>query len=246
MGVRWVEFSGRMYAGKDYVAKAMVGYLLDAGCSVWKTAYAWKLKELIRKHFGVTKTGFDGGVGFLKSSMSAEQGAKNCITDLREICLGLYDENPAENLRVADFDVILETIRDMHTNKIESADGARRILQNFGTEVVRNKIVPTFWVDYLAAEIEKVRDALDFVIVTDRRFHNELLDPESYLVQVQTTIETRSRRSGVSVEKLREQAAHQSEIHCDELETQYIINNEPDGGDFLPDFQKIFRGRMAI
>jgi hypothetical protein len=54
----------------------------------------------------------------------------------------------------------------------------RRTLQYMGTEVVRNKIKDSFWVDHVHEQIEEAQ--VELAVVTDVRFENEVRAIESW------------------------------------------------------------------
>jgi len=51
-------------------------------------------------------------------------------------------------------------------------DETRRLMQNFGTEVMRS-MVPTFWVDRVADQVQQADAANRNVVITDVRYDNE-------------------------------------------------------------------------
>jgi hypothetical protein len=209
--------TGRMFSGKDYFARKLANYFMEKNYSVFKTAFAWKLKDYLKKYFGVTKEGLVSDYSKDKYSIDS------LIEAIRSDYIDLYSNVP--NLDEYMFYNISDVRDKMYYNMIDSKKGSRLILQKFGTEVVRENLSPSYWVDYVNNIIGKNKDHFDVVIVSDRRFINEDIEG-SKTIKIETSLKTRSKRSKLSEDDLIKLGKHGSESEIDEIHYDLTVSGE--------------------
>lgn len=96
----------------------------------------------------------------------------------------------------------------------------RRFLQVLGTDVGRNMISDTVWVDATLRRLENETSSSDDIVIADTRFQNEIdavksLSDESYAVRV--------HRPGVVA-----MSDHPSEVELDNYSFDVVLNNDGD------------------
>lgn len=231
-----IEITGKMHSGKDYFAQELVSEMSHRGFSVWKTSFAWKLKQLVARHFGVTKAGFLPGYAEQTQSSHVLQASQFC-DDIQDVYQDLYgEESPV--IPTSAFTTVFVTLEKMIQGAISGSTGGRTILQNVGTEIVREHLKQSFWVDFVARAADRLSPAADFVVVSDMRFVNEGIDG-SFKVKIIASDVKRALRSGVSLERLAEMAKHASEASIDEIEVDMVVDNSTDGVGFRWDLKSI-------
>jgi hypothetical protein len=142
------------------------------------------------------------------------------------------DKNPGYFHEV--YDIIDNVISGLMTG----FDAGRLILQKFGTEVVRKNFSDTFWRDFVNRKATELRDAVDYVIITDYRFPNEFI-PGSKTIKMVLPDNIRSFFSGMTIDKLKELSNHSSESSVDRLPVDLIINNTGTGENFEEEIKSI-------
>lgn len=98
----------------------------------------------------------------------------------------------------------------------------RRILQRLGTEVGRNLISDSVWVDATLRRIRRECDPWDDIVITDTRFNNEvaaLKDPEASPLRG-PVLAVRVNRPGIGPA-----GEHSSETDLDNYDFDYTIDN---------------------
>lgn len=103
----------------------------------------------------------------------------------------------------------------------EKDEAGRTLLQYVGTEVVREKR-PNFWVDFVVDVISLLDDKIDFVIVPDTRFPNEIDRvrergyPAAYIKVIRSAFDNRLTDA---------QKKHPSETALDYTKPDHVLVN---------------------
>lgn len=221
-----IEITGEMYSGKDYLSKQIYSYAAERGFTIMKIAFANRLKWYLRNGMGLTKHGPVEGWEFL-------DGNKRLLYDL--ISRDYYDmygelpDNKVNGKMIFDkiFNLRNVLIKKYENEGIYDKEMIRKILQQFGTEVIRNVFNDTYWRDFVVNAFNRVKDIIDIGIITDYRFPNETID-DAIKIRVNCDIEERSKRSGQSVDKLKELSMHASEYYIPKLKVDYEIDSPND------------------
>lgn len=100
----------------------------------------------------------------------------------------------------------------------------RHLLQYVGTDVVRTK-QPDFWVDFIISILTLFGSNWDYVIIPDTRFENEISLLKNHGFDV---IHLRVERPDFDNGLTEEQKMHPSETSLDQIEPDYIIENDSD------------------
>lgn len=105
----------------------------------------------------------------------------------------------------------------------------RRLLQQLGTDIIRNKLnKPNFHVARICEDIEICQDYVDYVIIDDARFLNEIYYPKAIFNDKVTTIRVNRLNKDFTPYNsslTEEQKKHPSETALDEFEFDYTIKS---------------------
>lgn len=104
----------------------------------------------------------------------------------------------------------------------KSTPEGREMLQNVGTEIVRNNYKDT-WVDIVIALLRGFQSVYDYVIIPDTRFKNEINKPKKYFDC--TTIRVCSSKIN---NLTKEQRRHSSETDLDHYGFDFVLENNYD------------------
>lgn len=105
----------------------------------------------------------------------------------------------------------------------------RSLLQRVGTEYVRDQLSKSFWIDYVWNMLDFSKDRWDTVIIADARYDNEIdVKPRAKKIDADASVKTikvaRNKKSSLSDE----QKKHSSESGVNNIDTDYVINNNGD------------------
>lgn len=140
---------------------------------------------------------------------------------------------------------LYEIRNEIIDNKISPKDGARLILQKFGTEVVRDYFGQDYWINYVEEKIIVPNPNIaDAVIITDYRFPNELLcgqnkDYDVISIRINANSEIRADRGRITTDKIKELSQHDSERLVSTLKVDYEFCNNTPHKDFSEEIDKI-------
>ena len=160
-------------AGKDTVAD----HLLDCFPGLVRVSFAGKLKEIISGIFDVPLAHFEdrklknaGHPNFSKWFLIKKFGSMEEFSSyLIPVLMELYDKNVSEVLTEGLDDNVAYAIYHW----IEEGCSPRRACQIIGTDILREKIDQSTWLNYAERQIKKVLAEGGSVAISDVRFPNE-------------------------------------------------------------------------
>lgn len=230
--IKIIQIAGKKHSGKSYLATKIFDYLSRKGYRIYKTAFAFYLKGILREcgvdkykplkifyHFGVFYEALRKEIFRLFDELGDSD-------DL----MGFFEKKGLLAKRVCDVDVLekLQIGFELYFQKNEYEAGFRILAQTIGTDIFR-QIDKNFWVKAIAKDIKKIGDTADFVIIDDYRFPNE--DLSSYFGK------DRVVRILLKTEKDESYDSHSSEISVDKVPYDlYVIRNR---SEYNPSFDFI-------
>lgn len=162
--------------------------------------------KLILLH-GLARSGKDTSADFLEVFLKKE-GYKYKRTafayTLKKVCGVLFNMSLEE----------IEKHKEDPIDWVESKITPRRFLQHFGTEYIRNNVDKDFWLKCVEQQMD---DSLDYMIITDCRFPNELEMKNKY-----DTISIKVKRG--NADKI-STTGHASEQGLDDDLFDHVIEN---------------------
>lgn len=240
-------YTGRLGSGKAYHMLQKVEELKTTGNSVYMISFADPLKTILREEFSLTK---NGRISITPEIWTFERVRDCVIKGLSRYVFSTYKdtfsyENISDVYDVHADDFYKNLVLAYNSYGHPSYSGYfRRSAQMLGTELGRG-IIDTIWVDIAFDRVKKVfsADLADYAFIDDVRFINEYerfihfdgLDggPDWFakVIGVSTSLETRARRRGVSIQDVKAQDNHYSEMEIDKIISllppdQVIDNNE--------------------
>ncbi len=165
-----INIMGKKGSGKTYASGELAKYLLNEGYSVYMDAFGTQLKKIIMLFFGVSKTNFD----------KAAKGGTELKERIKRLYLYIYKNSVKNSGRKyylknidADKNINKEIEKDSeYIGRFIKDKDVRKILQYTGTEIIR-KIDPAFFTEALKRKLKKIKNAADYIIISDCRFINE-------------------------------------------------------------------------
>ena len=104
-------------------------------------------------------------------------------------------------------------------------NGGRELLQQLGTNIIRQKLnKPNFHVGRICEDIEICQDYIDYVIIDDARFPNEIYYPKAMFGD--KVVSVRVNRKNHKSSLTSEQQKHISEIALDDFNFDFKIEAE--------------------
>lgn len=104
-------------------------------------------------------------------------------------------------------------------------NGGRELLQQLGTNIIRQKLnKPNFHVGRICEDIEICQDYIDYVIIDDARFPNEIYYPKAIFGD--KVVSVRVNRKNHKSSLTSEQQKHISEIALDDFNFDFKIEAE--------------------
>ena len=105
----------------------------------------------------------------------------------------------------------------------------RSLLQKVGTELIREQLRDTYWIDYVWDMLYFSKDKWDVAIIADARYENEIdVEPKAKKIDKDAAFATikitRPKKNSLS----EEQRKHSSEANIDGVKTDYEIKNNGD------------------
>lgn len=249
-----VSFTGRLGSGKDYQTMKLVSTLKEVGNTIYMISFADPFKQVLASSFGFDKNGkikanfpeftktyvkcqiIDSLYSLIKPLKYEKFNVSE--TDLKAYIARNYEKHEDEF-----YNYIWGAVTGHDPLKhepIEYSLAYRKLLQLFGTELGRH-LVDSIWVDIAFDKITKVfkSNLANYAFINDLRFVNEyerlvqFREETAYdaiVYGVVASDETRSTRRGLSMEELKIQDNHASEVSIgniiDLLPEEFIIQND--------------------
>jgi len=233
-----------------------VDQLKDTGHTIYLVSFADPIKKILCDSFGLTKAGKDPEFeitllsrNFVKLqvvepliNLAFEINPFGNLGKISQEVTEIYNKHEDEFYAyvfgaIAGFDLERPSIG------VDYNYAFRRLGQMLGTELGR-AVKDTIWIDLAINRVKTVfeSDLADYAFIADCRFMNEYYAVndfkyntkyDSKVYGVQATDETRSLRRKLSLEELKRQDQHGSEVEVDSiialLPEDYVIDNNSKG-----------------
>jgi hypothetical protein len=157
--INLVGFAGKKRSGKDTAA----GFL-RANANFKTVSFASSLKQMASDLTDLPFELFNGEGGLRDTSF--EKKLKLREEDAKRI-ISLINSNLEEDITNVQMGKILYVVKN------KKIDSWRHFLQFLGTDVIRDCVSKTYWIDVARTKIQKHQELGDKVAVTDVRFKNE-------------------------------------------------------------------------
>ncbi len=165
-----VNIMGKKGSGKTYASGEIAKFLLNEGYSVYMDAFGTELKKIVMLFFGVSKTNFDKAVN---GGAVLKERIKSLYLYVHKNIGKEYEFNNVGANNHVYKDINKEIEKDLEfLNRFMQDKDVRKILQYTGTEIIR-KIEPDFFTEALKHKLKKIKNAADYIIISDCRFINE-------------------------------------------------------------------------
>lgn len=174
-------------------------------------------------------------------SGKAESGKNTVCEMIKEIC-------ESNNLKVCNLlfaNRIKQYAKDYFGWDGREETKPRELLQNIGTDVIRNKLNnPNFHVNSVVQDIEVLSEYFDVFVISDLRFENEDVIIKEKFNNKACSI--RVNRGNHKSKLTEEQLNHQSEIALDNYDKfDYTIDNSKELKDLYLNVLKIVKERIG-
>jgi hypothetical protein len=241
-----LAFSGKLGSGKDYSAMRQIEKLKDDGNSILMISFADPIKQILYDSFGFTKSNTSTPIrSNFTHNYITHHTIKNILSLLENLDTTTYiTQNKQYRLQSirTNYEIYQEEFVKNVNNcamNIDYNNSFRKLGQLLGTELGRY-VNDTIWIDTAFNKIKKAFDEklATYAIISDCRFVNEyesLLKFGKYtgysvkIYGVVASDETRAKRRNMSLEDLKKQDAHGSEIEIDSIHAmlpkENIIDN---------------------
>jgi len=232
-------FIGEIGSGKTYLSMQKIKELKYDGKTCLVIAWADPIKEILAEHFGLLKSGWaddsDSGREFLATIPMED------LASVFSVSIYKYLTKFCPNVPIFKYEIdqiiyaqftkycrkISGIIQGLFEDPENYSDYYRRLIQFVGTELGR-EVYNDIWIEITIGKINFAfeNDLCQAVIIDDIRFFNEFnalknySEEENYKVKFTGVIAplcVRSNRTGVSMDALRKQATHSSEIYIDKI-----------------------------
>ena len=157
-------------------------------------------------------------------SGKAENGKTTAAGYLKEIL-----EKRGEKVVITRYAYYLKDLAKRYCDWNGQKDEAgRELLQVLGTDIIRQKLnKPNFHVGRICEDIEICLDYVDYVIIDDTRFENEIYYPKAMFGDKVVTVKLYRTSPGFESHLSKEQQAHPSETALDNFTSyDYTIEAE--------------------
>ena len=154
-------------------------------------------------------------------SGKAENGKTTAAELLKDIL-----ESEGQSVVITRYAYYLKDLAKRYCNWDGQKDEAgRRLLQVLGTDIIRQKLnKPNFHVGRICEDIEICQDYIDYVIIDDARFPNEVYYPKAMFGD--KVVSVRVNRKNHKSSLTSEQQKHISEIALDDFNFDFKIEAE--------------------
>jgi hypothetical protein len=236
--MRTIQIIGKIGAGKTYLSTLLTNSLSTNGNVVCKLAFANPLKKILN-NVGINKIYYPNNKTdyyldlFRDKSLSLKQKEQLIIRKLAgtivdELYFLIHEYLPEYDItKTLDF-LINELENNTNINigiqkyYIEKKyyNGCRILMQNIGT--ILRSINENIFVDYVKHELDILEQikVVDFVIIDDTRYPNEILD-SSFKIKI-VNIKDNSDKSNDIIHK------HDSELFIDDLPHDLLVLRDDD------------------
>lgn len=239
-------YVGRLGSGKGYCMLQQVEQLKTTGNSIYLVSFADPIKQILRESFGLEKSGrLD--IDF-RNKITKEYVKTQICYKITDLLHSLNSPTFAEYKYKGIYGLVAskyEVVEDEFYNHVETcvlgsdvdfAFSFRRLGQLLGTEIGRY-CLDTIWIDVALAKVTDSfhKNLAEYAFIDDCRFLNEFEALQNFdycteIIGVTCSDETRALRRKLSLEDLKAQDCHGSEMEIDlileKLPDGNIINNE--------------------
>ena len=132
---------------------------------------------------------------------------------------------PGKTVKIAMADYLKYIAAKYYDWNGEKDEAGRSLIQFLGTDRIRNELGwDTFHVERACQDIKIIEDTVDYVIIPDARFKNEIYYTKAKFPDQTTTV--RVERPGFNSPLTRAQQNHKSERDLDMFPFDHVIINE--------------------
>ena len=157
-----VLISGKLRSGKNTMSQILIDKLVNSGKKITEDMFAKDLKDNCKNDFKLVA-----------------EVLNDIYLDLDAI-LDRCVDNGLEDCIVEDMRDEIDKLKTMDDNFYEDKTPiTRALLQTYGTEIFRNRVSDTYWVDQVIERCRKSNS--DYIFITDVRFPNEISRLEEQL-----------------------------------------------------------------
>jgi hypothetical protein len=216
--------AGGIGSGKAYIMSKMVQELKETGNSVYIVSFADPIKQFIKNTFGIDKNGF--GYIINDDMTFGEFYSQFKLTFFPNVANFRANQSVINSSAKQIYETALNIINGQHPisdTKSNLKRAIRFLLQITGTEMAQS-YQKEVWPEICTKRIKNVQNYTDYVIIDDWRFLFEffnlfrnfqnsdiLLSP--YYINADDEI--RAKRRGITVDELKKQSNHASEIESE-------------------------------
>ena len=153
-------------------------------------------------------------------SGKAENGKTTAATILKSIL-----EKRGEKVVVTRYAYYLKDLAKRYCDwDGEKDEEGRRLLQVLGTDIIRNKLnKPNFHVGRVCEDIEICQDSVNYVIIDDARFPNEIYYPKAMFGDKVISVNVKRTDPNFKSKLTDEQLKHESETALDNFDSFDIL-----------------------
>jgi len=235
-----IEICGYMGAGKSTYARTLKAYYDSKEKQVIITSFSKAFKDLMLKHFGMTKE------GIYPDKLPENNSVSNFLEELWdnfEFLKRIFPDVNFENEIKSKTSFInrnLEYLTKLINTVMETKNSVdyRILMQAIGTDIVRYQLGEEYWVyTMLAYLIQLDKDSI--IIIDDMRFPNEDLRNTKYhainrknsfyilkKIRVEASVQVRAKRLRKTVDEVIQMQQHVSEENVEKFWVDEIVNTE--------------------
>lgn len=239
-------YCGFLGSGKGFISGQDIAKLKYDGHSVFLTAWADPLKEMMACKLGILKSGITSDYAVV----TKDELKQKLLYGLLNVAAGRAPDEPLLPKYVGDHLFRFEAAWEKYGDKVFKAystidllnhqPNQRTLIQTIGTELGR-AVKQDMWIAATLTKVEKAFEFCNHVIVDDARFINEYealadfanrRDISFKAYGIYASRATRARRRKMTVEAVKETEKHQSEYETAEIlkriPKSMLIDNDQD------------------
>lgn len=215
-----IMYAGGIGSGKAYIMSQKIQRLKETGNSVYCISFADPIKQFIKNIFGIDKNGF----GYLiNDDMTFEEFySKFKHTFFPNVANSFANQSVNDSSAKQIYETALNIINSQNTIS-DFKRAIRFLLQITGTEMAQS-YQKEVWPEICTKQIKNVQNYVDYVIIDDwrflfeffnlfRNFQNSGIMLSPYYINADDEI--RAKRRGITVDELKKQSNHASEIESE-------------------------------
>jgi hypothetical protein len=215
-----IMYAGGIGSGKAYIMIQKIQQLKETGNSVYCLSFADPIKQFIKNTFGIDKNGFGG---IINNDMTFEHFYSNFKhTFFPNVYNSFANQSVIDSSAKQIYETALNILNDQPTiSNLKHA--IRFLLQISGTEIAQS-YQKEVWPEICTKQIKNVQNYVDYVIIDDwrflfeffnlfRNFQNSGIILSPYYINADDDI--RAKRRGITVDELKKQSNHASEIESE-------------------------------